>query len=265
MLLPPKGPSSEYAAIEWSQIKDEIQAFIQGSGITLSASVLTQMRETVMRNATAGQGCVAGGTANAITLTTRAPFVAGKPSVYQADATYSVLITTTNTGVVTVNINNIGAIPLKKNGYADELDAGDIAVPALYDFVIKADLSAVELVAKKLVFEGLSGSAAPWTTEVDKIANYTILPADAGKLIYLDNDVLVITNITFTVDPTFPDDGVFFTYNKTVDKYVGGGASGEVVKLYIVSGANSYTTYEGNGIRRWTKSALTGKLEEGNG
>jgi hypothetical protein len=105
-------------------------------------------------------------------------------------------------------------------------------------------------------------ASAPWRAEISKAADYTVLAADAGDLFYLADTV--DANTTFTVDAGFPASGVFYTYNKSA-LFVGGGASGEVAKLLVVSGANSYITYEGDGITRWTKSVLTGKLNRGNG
>jgi hypothetical protein len=104
---------------------------------------------------------------------------------------------------------------------------------------------------------------ADWYSEVGKTADYTVLAADAGKLIYVEDTVT--TNITFTFDAGFPDNGVVFFYMDS-SNFVGGGASGEVCKLIPNDGTNDLSPiYKGDRIVRFTKSNLIGGFNRGNG
>ena len=208
--VPNKITGDTLTASEFNQNNDEETNLIEQSGQTLSASNVTQMREAMMRNATAGRDCVASGTANSIVLTSRAPFDVGKPTVYQAGATYSALITQANTGAVEVNINGIGVIDVTKNGYADPLVADDIQ-PGLYDFVVNAAFDAVELVAKKAVL-GDGGGAYPWlsASTISQTGNYIVLVANENKKHLLTSGASV--DSTFTLPTTGLVDGMTFSF-----------------------------------------------------
>ncbi|RLC69249.1 MAG: hypothetical protein DRH97_00120 [Chloroflexi bacterium] len=258
--VPNKITGSQLTASEFNQNNDEEKNAIEMSGQTLNASNVTQLREAIMRGATAGRDCVASGSANSIILTTRSPFDAGKPAVYQAGATYSALITQENTGAVEVNINGLGLLDVTKNGYVDPLDSGDISVPALYGFVINSALDKAELVAKKAVLG--NGGASIWSEEIEKTDNYLVESGDEDKLFNLADTVDAIK--TFTVDAGFPDKGVFWIYCKS-SLFVGGGGDGEVMNLNVSDGTISQPFTEAMGIVRVTKSALTGRIIFGNG
>lgn len=108
-----------------------------------------------------------------------------------------------------------------------------------------------------------SSAEAPWDLTVEKTADYTVVLGDEGTLFNLGS--AVTANTLFTVDAGFPSDSRFWIAN-LANTFVGGGLSGEVTKLTVFDGTNYYTPiFFGDGIKRVTKSSLTGKLEFGNG
>lgn len=176
--VPNKSTGDSLTASEFNQNNNEEKNFIEGAGLTLDSGSSNQMEKAGVRYSTAAQGCVATGITDAYILTTNAPFSAVAPTVLQDSAIYRARMSIDNTGTTTVNVNGLGAKPVKKNDYTDELDAGDITA-GVYEFIYSSSEDAFELSPK--------GSGGGGT------ANYPWLSTQ--KIEFTSDDTVLITNV----------------------------------------------------------------------
>lgn len=99
----------------------------------------------------------AGGSANALTLTSSFPF-----SAYRNGMTIVLRVTSANTGGATLNVNALGAKTIKRLGGSDNLSAGDLAVGAVAIFIFDETQDVFQLInasfSQGVASEGGAGS-----------------------------------------------------------------------------------------------------------
>jgi hypothetical protein len=142
--LPDKVTGDTYQAAEFTEFKNETQNSITSSGQTL-ASNSVQLKQAMTRYAGAGAGYVDSGAADAYILGPNGSFDA--PTAYLNTMTARFVAGNTNTGASTVNVNGVGVKNIKKNGYADNLAAGDITAGDVYELIFSTSADAFELIA----------------------------------------------------------------------------------------------------------------------
>ncbi len=129
-------------AAEYTEHKNEPQNFITSSGQSL-ANNSVQLKQAAARYAANAASYVDSGAADAYVLG-----IIGSNdaiTVLQNGARCRFRATNTNTGASTVNVVTLGAKTIKKNGYADDLIAGDITSGNIYELTYNSGLDQFEL------------------------------------------------------------------------------------------------------------------------
>ena len=125
---------SELSATEFNQIPDECENVIKSAGLTPSDKVNTQMADAIAQIVGDGSGFIASGTANAIILTQKTGRKAISSLTDGLKGTFK--STNSNTSATTLNLCNLGAKPVVKNGVA--LEGGEIKANMYYNFIYDA-------------------------------------------------------------------------------------------------------------------------------
>ncbi|MBR0643975.1 gp53-like domain-containing protein [Plastoroseomonas hellenica] len=112
-----------------NRIVAEIRNAVLASGIPLDKSDTSQLGQAIQRIAARPWGGIAGGSANALTLT---PTPAMES--YGGGSRLSFIAAATNTGAATMNVSGLGVVPLL-GADGTPLEAGDIEAGALYDML----------------------------------------------------------------------------------------------------------------------------------
>lgn len=124
--IPSKSTGDTLEADDWNSVYNELKNIILSVGLVLTDADVFQVTKSISIYAANGDFYTAGGTADAITLTPLGSKQA--PPAYEDGQRARFIIGATNTGAVTVNIDGIGVIDLKKNKLADDLVAGDLPI-----------------------------------------------------------------------------------------------------------------------------------------
>jgi hypothetical protein len=107
------------------------------------ADGVNELSQAVARYVAGGATYQAGGTANAITLSSQG--ARQGVSIMPEGATFRFIATATNTGSATVNVQGIGAKTIRKNGFASNLEAGDIVSGKVYEIFYSSSADQFEL------------------------------------------------------------------------------------------------------------------------
>lgn len=142
MNLPDKITTETYSAAEFTEFKNELQNFIESSGLTL-ASTSVQVKQAAARYAANAASYTDSGAANAYVLGVIGSNDAITSLLDGMTATFKA--TNTNTGTSTVNIASLGAKTIKKNGFADDVVAGDIVSGNIYQLTYSTSSTTFEL------------------------------------------------------------------------------------------------------------------------
>jgi len=121
-----------YTAAEFTQFKNEVQnAIISSSQGLISNSI--QLKQALSRYSANGASYIASGTGDAIELS---EIDANDPiTAYYNMQSFLFVATATNTGAATINVNSLGAKAVKKDGWIDDVEAGNIEIGKLYSAV----------------------------------------------------------------------------------------------------------------------------------
>lgn len=114
------------SAINWQE--GQLPSTVNNSARQMMARVAELLKDV-------GLNITAGGTANALTITTNSPFTAyatGQIAVFKAAST--------NTGATTINANSIGAKSVRKDGDAD-LEGGELSANHYYGVIYSTALN----------------------------------------------------------------------------------------------------------------------------
>lgn len=126
-----KQTGDSLSASEFNQIPNELENLITSAGFNPSESNLMQVAESVAQITADGRYFETSGSANAIILTQKEN---RKPVKQLTDGVQGVFKAgSTNTDIATINLCNLGAKGVTKNGVA--LKAGDIKANVLYNFI----------------------------------------------------------------------------------------------------------------------------------
>lgn len=184
-----------YLATEFTEFKNESQNAITSSGQTLTANSV-QLKQALARYANASSSYTDAGIADAYVLNAIASFDA--PSVYLDGMKVAFVAGNTNTGASTVNVNSIGVKAIKKNGFADNLDAGDIVSGSVYELIYSLSSDLFELVALSATTAGDGGFTVTVVTGNTNIVDKTIFIANAGAQLEFTLPT-TFTNIQFAI------------------------------------------------------------------
>jgi hypothetical protein len=143
MNIPDKTTEDSYTGAEFTEFKNELQNFITSANITLASNSI-QVMETVKRYVLSGDYYIDTGAANNYVLTTISPYAPA--SAYTNGMRVRCKANATNTGVSTINIDGLGIKTIKKDFWTNDLDAGDIVVGQLYEFVYDTSSGFFDLV-----------------------------------------------------------------------------------------------------------------------
>lgn len=108
----------------------EIVAMITNSGFTPSDNDLAQLSRALRQGNNFGLAATVGGNANVLTLTNAALPL----DTYRNGLTLRVQIPSANTGPVTINVDNLGAINILRNNGA-QLSAGDLPANSVVEII----------------------------------------------------------------------------------------------------------------------------------
>jgi hypothetical protein len=184
MNIADKIEGSSYTPAEWNQFKNEIMN-IQTSSGQANASNSVQLKQAVARYVANSSSYTDSGIADAYSLTEIGSN--DKPSAYLDGITARFLAGNTNTGASTLAISGLATKSIKKNGFVDALDAGDIVAGQLY--MAYYSLSDDEWELTSLNFStGGGGGGGFGINENTQSGAYSLLTTDYG----VDNDKTVV-------------------------------------------------------------------------
>jgi len=209
---------NDYGPTEFNQFKNETQNTITNTGISLSSGVQTQLSSAISRYATAGDAVIDSGIANAYVLTKQGSFKA--PAALQNGAMYRFKAGNTNTGASTVNINGIGIKDIKKNGLADNIEAGDITEDNFYALFYDQPSDDFELITFSSVT--LNPVDPQWNSGFTYSLNEMVSATDGTKYVSQQN-----TNENHN---PVGDDGTWWKTDSEVN-----GSKGRLVKFLTTS------------------------------
>lgn len=175
---------SLYTPAEYNQMKNEIQNLETSSGLSL-ASNSNQLKQAVARYVANASSYTDAGVADAYSLS-----VIGsndKPSAYVNGITARFIAGNTNTGASTLLISGLTAKSIKKNGFADDLEAGDIVAGQLYMVYYSSGDNAWELTSLNFTSPSAGGGGFG-LNENPQSGNYSLDADDYGAT----NDVTVV-------------------------------------------------------------------------
>lgn len=117
-------------APEWNQLATEMQNVIESAGITLSAGDLMQLTKALAHYAVNGNFYTDGGTVTTYILS---PIGTNQvPTAYTNGMEVEFVAANTNTGASTINVNGLGAIPIRDSDTVGLITSG-IMVRFRYD------------------------------------------------------------------------------------------------------------------------------------
>jgi len=163
-----------YTAAEFTEFKNEVQNMIKASGLTLAGGSV-QLKQAVSRAAANAASYTENGIANAYNLI--AIGLNDKVTAYQDGAIYSFVTTNTNTGASTLKIDGLLAKDIKKEGFTNALDAGDIVSGRLFMAYYRSSSDNFELLdvtqAKGILKNNFTAVAAP-TVSNDNTEGFSV-------------------------------------------------------------------------------------------
>lgn len=142
MQIPDKTTGDTLTGAEFTELKNEVKNSIEKSGLT-STTGSTQLQQAIARSSSRGNVYADSGAADAYVLT--AVGSQEQPSALLDGLTVIFEAGNTNTGASTVNVAGLGAKSIKKNGYADDVTAGDITAGLKYFLIYDSSEDAWEL------------------------------------------------------------------------------------------------------------------------
>jgi hypothetical protein len=174
---------SSYGPDEYNQMKNEIQNFETSAGLTLVANSV-QLKQAVSRYVHNGSTYTDSGIADAYTL--NAIGSNDKPSAYVNGQIYYFIAGNTNTGSSTATVSGLTAKTIKKNQFADNLEADDITADKIYALYYDSGEDAFELA--DFTGGGGAGGGGFGINENTQSGDYSLLITDYG----VDNDITVV-------------------------------------------------------------------------
>lgn len=142
---------------------------------------------------------VAGGTANAITLTTNMG-----PASYSQPLLLAFEAAETNTGATTVTVDSLASLDLKRTD-GSALKAGDVTDGGIYLIAYEAG-AADFLLLNPTTNEETLGKARDINTQTD---NYTLVLTDAGQIVEMNSSSTKEITIPPNSSVAFPTDSYF--------------------------------------------------------
>lgn len=134
--------TTEVTQAEFLVVKNQVDEVFKDVGGT-PADGANELSQAVARYVAGGATYQAGGTANAITLSS---YNARQGvSIMPEGATFRFIATATNTGSVTVDVQGIGAKTIRKNGFSSNLEAGDLESGKVYEIFYSSSADQFEL------------------------------------------------------------------------------------------------------------------------
>jgi len=137
-----KTATAEVTQAEFLVVKDQVDEVFTDVGGT-PADGVDELSQAFSRYVAGGATYQAGGTANAITLSSYG--ARQGVSTMPEGAVFRFLATATNTASVTVNVQGIGAKTIRKDGFSSNLDAGDIVSGKVYEIFYNSSVDQFEL------------------------------------------------------------------------------------------------------------------------